>query len=210
MRKPKEPEVNRARIVAAAMAEFAARGFKGASMDAIAARTRTTRRMINYYFGGKEPLYLAILEHVYRGIREAEQRLSLEHLSPVDAMRHVVGFTFDYYVSHPAFVSLVVAENQAGGRYMRKSRAMRSLNVSIIDTLAKVIARGQREGSFRPDADPVDVHMAISALGFFNIANQHTFGLIFGRDLGARGDVARRRALVTDIVLGYLAAGERA
>src|SRR5262249_23744314 len=85
MRKPKEPEVNRARIVAAAMAEFAARGFKGASMDAIAARTRTTRRMINYYFGGKEPLYLAILEHVYRGIREAEQRLSLEHLSPVDA-----------------------------------------------------------------------------------------------------------------------------
>jgi AcrR family transcriptional regulator len=206
MRKPKQPEANRARILAAAMEEFAARGIKGASMDAIAARTQTTRRMINYYFGSKEKLYLAILEHVYRGIREAERRLALEHLSPVDAIRHVVGSTFDYYVAHPTFVSLVVAENQARGRYMRKSRAMRSLNVSIIDTLAAVIARGQRDRSFRPNVDPVEVHMAISALGFFNIANQYTFSTIFGYELGAKGDVDRRRELVTDIILSYLCA----
>jgi len=44
MRKPKAPEANRARILAAATSEFAARGFKGASMDAIAARTATTAR----------------------------------------------------------------------------------------------------------------------------------------------------------------------
>jgi hypothetical protein len=81
---------------------------------------------------------------------------------------------------------------------------MRSLNVSIIDTLAAVIARGQRDGSFRPGIDPVEVHMAISALGFFNIANQYTFGTIFGVELGGKGDVARRRELVTDIVLSFL------
>src|SRR5438445_13374747 len=80
MRKPKAPEANRARIVQAAIDEFASRGFKGASMDAIAARTHTTRAMINYYFGGKEKLYLSVLERVYSEIREAESELDLDHL----------------------------------------------------------------------------------------------------------------------------------
>src|SRR6267142_1179758 len=82
MRKPKAPEANRARIVAAAIDEFAARGFKGASMDAIAARTHTTRALINYYFGSKEKLYLSVLERVYAEIREAEGALDLDHLRP--------------------------------------------------------------------------------------------------------------------------------
>src|SRR5678816_4561677 len=128
MRKPKAPEANRARIVMAALDEFASRGFKGASMDAIAARTDTTRALINYYFGGKEKLYLAVLEHVYAEIREAEGLLDLDHLAPADAIRRIVQFTFDYYLSHEGFVRLVVAENQARGRHFRKSKAMRTLN----------------------------------------------------------------------------------
>src|SRR5436190_23369598 len=86
MRKPKAPEANRARMVAAAIDEFAARGFKGASMDAIAARTHTTRALINYYFGSKEKLYITVLEQVYGEIREAESQLDLDHLAPVDAV----------------------------------------------------------------------------------------------------------------------------
>src|SRR5580765_322710 len=113
MRKPKAPEENRARIVAAATDEFAARGFKGASMDAIAARTDTTRALINYYFGSKEKLYLAVLERVYAEIREAERALDLEHLAPVEAISCIVEFTYDYYVGHEYFVRIVVAENQA-------------------------------------------------------------------------------------------------
>src|SRR5687767_15308338 len=109
MRKPKAPEANRASIVAAAIDEFAARGFKGASMDAIAARTHTTRGLINYYFGGKEKIYLAVLEHVYAEIREAETLLDLDHLSPDDAVRSIVHFTYNYYLEHPGFVRLVVA-----------------------------------------------------------------------------------------------------
>src|SRR6476619_5275833 len=96
MRKPKDPAANRARIVQAAREEFAARGFKGASMDAIAARTRTTRAMINYYFGAKEQLYVGVLEQVYTEIRKAEAVLELDHLSPVEAMRRIVDFTFRY------------------------------------------------------------------------------------------------------------------
>ena len=204
MRKPKAPDANRASIVAAAIEEFAARGYKGASMDAIAARTRTTRALINYYFGAKEKLYIAVLEHVYTEIREAEGELDLDHLAPVDAIRRIVEFTFNYYLEHQGFVRLVVAENQARGRHLRKSKVMGALNRPIIERLAGVIARGQAEGRFRPGVDPVEVHKAIAALGIFNVANQYTFGSIFQRDMGARGDVARRRDIVAEIILSDL------
>ncbi len=144
MRKPKAPEANRAGILAAAVAEFASRGFKGASMDAIAARTSTTRALINYYFGSKEKLYLAVLERVYAEIRDAEHLLDLDHLPPVEAICRVVEFTYNYYVEHEDFVRLVVAENQARGRHMKKSAAMRTVNRPIIETLAGPSSRGAR------------------------------------------------------------------
>jgi AcrR family transcriptional regulator len=207
MRKPKAPEANRARIVAAAIEEFAARGFKGASMDAIAARTHTTRALINYYFGSKEKLYIAVLEQVYGEIREAEGKLDLDHLAPAEAVRRIVEFTYTYYVEHEGFVRLVVAENQARGRHLRKSKMMRTLNRPIIERLARVIERGRAEGRFRRDADAVEMHKAIAALGMFNVTNQYTFGAIFQREMGRKGDVARRRELVADLILSYLTRG---
>jgi AcrR family transcriptional regulator len=209
MRKPKAPEANRASIVAAAIDEFAARGFKGASMDAIAARTHTTRALINYYFGSKEKLYIEVLEQVYAEIREAEGKLDLDHLAPADAVRRIVEFTYNYYLTHEGFVRLVVAENQARGRHLRKSRAMRTLNRPIIERLSRVIARGQAEGRFRPDVDPVEIHKSIAALGMFNVTNRYTFGAIFQRDMGAQGDVARRRDIVADMMLSFLTTFQR-
>ena len=207
MRKPKAPAANRASIVAAAIDEFAARGFKGASMDAIAARTDTTRALINYYFGSKEKLYIAVLEQVYAAIREAEGKLDLDHLAPLEAVRRIVEFTYTYYLEHEGFVRLVVAENQAHGRHLKKSAAMRSLNRPIIDRLARVIVRGQAEGLFRKDVDPVEIHKSIAALGMFNVTNQYTFGAIFQREMGAKGDVGLRRAMVADLILSYLTRG---
>jgi AcrR family transcriptional regulator len=207
MRKPKAPAANRAGIVAAAIDEFAARGFKGASMDAIAARTHTTRALINYYFGSKEKLYIAVLEQVYGEIREAEGKLDLDHLAPVDAVRRIVEFTYHYYVEHEGFVRLVVAENQARGRHLKKSAMMRTLNRPIIERLARVIERGQAAGLFRRDADPVEVHKAIAALGMFNVTNQYTFGAIFQREMGAKGKLDRRCEMVNDFILSYLTRG---
>src|SRR5205809_6415089 len=151
MRKPKAPEANRARILKAAIDECASRGFKGASMDAIAARTHTTRALINYYFGGKEKLYLAVLEHVYAEIRQAEDELDLDHLPPLEAIRRIAYVTSDYYLAHEGFVRLVVAENQPSSPPLRKSAAIRTLTPPIIDTRARVLARGQKDGVFRPD-----------------------------------------------------------
>jgi AcrR family transcriptional regulator len=204
MRKPKAPEANRGRILAAAVAEFASRGFKGASMDDVAARTDTTRALINYYFGSKEKLYREVLERVYAEIRDAERQIDLDHLPPIEAIARIVEFTYNYYVTHEDFVRLVVAENQARGRHLRKSAAMRKLNRPIIDALGGVLSRGQAQGIFRTDIDPIDVHMSIAALGMFNVTNQFTFGAIFQRAMGATGDVARRRRMVVDIVVSWL------
>jgi AcrR family transcriptional regulator len=204
MRKPKAPEANRSRILAAAVAEFASRGFKGASMDDVAARTETTRALINYYFGSKEKLYREVLERVYAEIRDAERQIDLDHLPPIEAIARIVEFTYNYYVTHEDFVRLVVAENQARGRHLRKSAAMRKLNRPIIDALGGVLSRGQAQGIFRTDIDPIDVHMSIAALGMFNVTNQFTFGAIFQRAMGATGDVARRRRMVVDIVVSWL------
>lgn len=204
MRKPKAPQANRARILMAAIAEFAAKGYEGASMDAIAARTKTTRALINYYFGSKERLYAAVLERVYAEIREAETKLDLELLTPVEAIRRIIEFTYDYYVAHEYFVRLVVAENQAKGRHIRRSPDIWAVNRPILDRLARFIERGQADGAFRRDVDPLDVHMAIAALGMFNVTNQYTFGTIFQRPMGAKGDVPSRRAMVADIIVRWL------
>src|SRR5687768_16464977 len=209
MRKPKAPEANRAGIVTAAIDEFAARGFKGASMDAIAARTHTTRALINYYFGSKEKLYIAVLEQVYAEIREAEGKLDLDHLAPGDAVRRIVEFTYGYYLEHEGFVRLVVAENQARGRHLRKSKAMRTLNRPIIERLSLVIERGQAQGRFRPDVDPVEIHKSIATLGMFNVTNRYTIGDIFQREMGREGDVARRRDIVADMILSFLTTFQR-
>jgi AcrR family transcriptional regulator len=205
MRKPRDPEQTRGDILLAATQEFAARGLKGARVDAVAKRTRTTRAMIYYYFKSKEELYLSVLENAYRGIREAEKTLDLAHLEPVEAMRRLVAFTFDYYQTHPTFVELVVAENQAGGRYIKKVTRMHRLNVSIIDTISAVLHVGAIDGVFRSGIDPVDVHMTIAALGWYQIAKRHTIGYMYDRDMGSRAHIEHARALVTEIVLRFLA-----
>ena len=203
MRKPKDPEKTRADILRAATAEFATRGLEGARIDAIARQTHTTRAMIYYYFESKEGLYLAVLEAAYRGIRDAEKSLDLSHLAPDDGLRALVAFTFDYYQAHPEFVALVVAENQAGGRHLTTMKSIRKLNVSIIDTIDDVLARGRRAGRFREGFDAVDLHMTIASLGWFQVANRHTFGHLFGRDFTDAETVARHRALATEVVMQF-------
>ena len=204
MRKPKAPEENRASIVAAAIDEFAARGFKGASMDAIAARTHTTRALINYYFGSKEKLYIAVLEQVYAEIREAEGALDLDHLAPVDAIRRIVEFTFDYYLAHKGSCARRGREPGEGPPSQEVESHAHAEPADHRPARARHRARARREGRFRPEVDPVEVHKAIAALGIFNVTNQYTFGSIFQRDMGAKGDVARRRDIVAEIILSDL------
>jgi AcrR family transcriptional regulator len=200
-----DPDRTRQDILDVATEEFASAGFSGARVDRIAERTRTSKRMIYYYFGSKEGLYLAALEKVYGELRAAEMSLDAAPESPADALRRLIELTFDYQQAHPEFVRLVNTENVNFGRYIEQSQAIRTLNVSIIDVVASILQRGQDQGLFRSDLDPVDVHMLISAFCFFRVSNQYTFGIIFQRDLSSPELRQRHRTMISEVVLGWLA-----
>ena len=185
-----DPEGTRRNIVEVATREFAQKGYGSARVDAIAARTRTSKRMIYYYFGSKEGLYLAVLEEAYGAIRRTEAMLDLDSLAPEEALRTLIGSTFDYYQKHPEFVRLVMNENIMDGVHMARSKAIGKLNVTVIDATRRIVARGQKAGVFRRGIDPIELHMSISALGIFNVANRATFSLIFKRDMTSRKALA--------------------
>jgi AcrR family transcriptional regulator len=199
-----DPEGVKCNILEVATAEFAANGFSGARVNEIASLTRTSKRMIYYYFKSKKGLYLAVLENAYRNIREVEANLALDSLDPEMAMKALVGYTFDYQNAHPEFVRLVMIENIHEAVHLRNSKAIQGLNVRIIDTLKRIIARGQRTGSFRKGLDPIDLHLTISALAFFNVSNKATFSAIFDFDMASMKALAIRRAQVVDVVMRYV------
>ncbi|MFY9182783.1 MAG: TetR/AcrR family transcriptional regulator [Limnohabitans sp.] len=174
-----DPARTMAEILAVATHEFADKGLTGARIDAIAAATRTSKRMIYYYFGSKDGLYLAVLEEAYRRMRAIESDLHLDDLPPMDALKKLVEFTYDHHRDNEDFIRLVMNENIQRGDYLRKSQSIQQLNTNAIASVKAVYDRGVAQGVFRAGLDPVDIHSAISAFTFFNVSNRHTFGLIF-------------------------------
>ena len=201
-----DPEGTRRDILAIATEEFALNGLSGARIDEIAARTRSSKRMIYYYFGDKEGLYLRALENAYRLVREGENDLDTAGLSPVDALRRLVEFTFDHHHQHEEFIRMVMIENIHHGQYLERSEAIRALNETAIDHIAGIYQRGVSAGVFRAGIDPVELHWQVSALCFFNVSNRATFSKIFGRDFGAEASQASLRRNAVEMVLRYVAA----
>jgi len=196
-----DPEQTRRDILSIATDEFANKGLSGARIDEIAARTRTSKRMIYYYFGSKEGLYIAVLEDAYRNIRNIERDLDIDGLPPEDALRALVEFTFDRHQENPAFVRLVSNENLHRGRHIGQSGNIARLNVPAIDKVRQIVERGRSTGVFRQDVDPVDLHMSISALCFYQVSNRYTFSAIFHADMTDPKALAVRRKNVADMIV---------
>ncbi len=202
----RDADRTRSEILAIATHEFADKGYAGARVDEIAAKTRTTKRMIYYYFGGKEQLYIAVLERAYAGIRTLEQQLDVEHLGPVEAIRQLAALTFDHHEAHPDFIRLVSIENIHRAQHIARSEILSGLADPALDVLARILQRGSAEGLFREDIDPIDVHMMISAFCVFRTANRYTFKAIFKRDMLDPGRREHYRQMLGDLILEYLSA----
>jgi AcrR family transcriptional regulator len=202
----RDAERTRAEILAVATQEFSERGLAGARVDEIAAKTRTTKRMLYYYFGSKQGLYLAVLERSYLGIRALESNLEVDDLHPAAAMRALTDLTFDHHEAHPDFIRLVSIENVHHAEHLRSSPILSGLAAPAVDVLGRILAKGRDAGLFRDDVDTLDVHMVISAFCIFRTANRFTFQAIFDRDMldPARRDHHRR--MLGDLVVEYLTA----
>jgi len=203
-----DPQGTKQNILEIASEEFALNGLSGARIDEIAARTRSSKRMIYYYFGDKEGLYLSALENAYRLVREGESKLDIDGLSPIDALTRLVEFTFDHHHQHEEFIRMVMIENIHHGQYLDRSKAIRELNVTAIDYISKIYARGVADKVFRTGIDPVELHWQISALCFFNVSNRATFSKIFDRDFGAAAALDRLRKNSVEMVLRFVTRNE--
>jgi AcrR family transcriptional regulator len=205
----RKPDAGRTRadILSVARAEFVEHGLNGARVDAIAERTRTTKRMIYYYFGSKEGLYSAVLEQAYADIRSNEASLALEDLDPVTALRRLIEFSFDYEDAHPDFVRLIAVENIHQAQYLKRLPTIQSVNANVIATLDSILRRGRAQGQFARECGAVDVHLMISGLCFYRVSNRHTFGAIFGCDLSAPEVRERHKSMIVEAVVGWVRAG---
>ena len=191
-------------ILEAATAEFTSKGLDGARIDEIARRSGVNKRMIYHYFGDKDGLYLAVLEAAYVGIRSAELGLKLADKDPVDGMRELILFTWQYFIDHPEFLSLLGTENLHRSAYLKKSKRIRDLHSPLVGMIADLLERGARQKVFRKGIDPVDLYITIAALGFFYMSNRHTLSTIFGRDLATPANLETRGRHIVEVVLAYL------
>jgi AcrR family transcriptional regulator len=203
-RPARDSERTQAAILSAATQEFARHGLGGARVDRIAARARTNKRMLYYYFGGKDDLCLAVLEAAYARIREAEKTLSLLDVPADEGVRRLVRFTWQYYLENPEFLTLLNSENLHRAEHLRRSREVRAMNSPLIETLAQVLRRGHREGLFRAGVDPLQLYISIAALSYFYLGNNHTLSAVFGRDLTTAAARDERLAHMVDVIMGYL------
>jgi AcrR family transcriptional regulator len=173
-------------------------------VDRIALRAKANKRMLYYYFGSKENLFLAVLERAYESIRAEEQKLRLTDLPLAEGVTQLIVFTWNYFLAHPEFMTLLNSENLHRARHLKRSRKIEAMHSPLVATLSEVLARGAREGVFRDGVDAVQLYVSIAALGYFYLSNNHTLSTIFGRDLLAASAKAARLAHIKALVLGYL------
>lgn len=205
----RDPDTTRLRILEAAMHEFAAHGLAGARVDRIAARSGANKGMLYYYFGDKDDLFGSVLEHVYLGIRSAEQGLRLLDHRPVEAVTRLIEFTWRYYLEHPEFLTLLNSENLHRARHLKRSRNIRATNLPIVETLTEILRRGEAEGIFRSGVDPVQLYISIAGLSYFYLSNNHSLSEAFARDFSTARQRAARLAHMITLVIGFLTGGEK-
>jgi TetR/AcrR family transcriptional regulator len=200
----RDPDRTRAAILAAAVHEFSQRGYEGARVEAITRRAKVNKRMLYHYFGGKDGLYLAVLEGRYADIRSAEEKLDLTHREPVESMRQLIRFTWNYFLDHPEFLSILATENQHRARFVAQSERIVQLNSPLIDALRLVLAHGAAAGIFKRGIDPVQLYISIAALGYFYLSNRWTLSAIFRRNLVGEAELADWGGHIETMILAYL------
>ena len=192
-------------ILTVGLAEFAARGLAGARVDAIAARTHTSKRMIYYHFESKEGLYTAVLDHAYRLVRgDAFNASQLRARPPLEGLIELVGHAFDSHCEHPEFVRLVMYENLQGAHVISQLPDIARLNQQGLDMVADLLARGQAEGSMRKGILARDVYMLYIGQCFHFVSNRSSVQAVLGSGQDPDAERAARRAGVIESVRRFV------
>jgi AcrR family transcriptional regulator len=188
-------------ILQAAVKVFAERGLGGGRISLISRAARSNERMIYYYFGSKEKLFIAVLETIYRDMWRAESALDLDLADPAKALERNVQFTMDHYLAHPEMLALLNNENLHRGRYASKAKRMKDLSSPALELMGQICSRGIEQGVFRPGIAPLNVYLSILALNYFYVSNRYTLSSFLGIDLMDPHHLSAWRAWVAEAVM---------
>lgn len=196
-----QAQQTRQKILKAAIKVFAKSGFAGGRVDSISKLAKSHDRMIYYYFGSKEKLFVEVLETLYEQFNEAERRLQLDTSDPVAALSRIVDFTWRYYLTHPEFVALLGSENLHRGIHVKKSVNVKSMSDATLSMLQPVLEAGQQQGLFREDISVRNLYLMIASLGYFYNSNRYTLSSFLGENLMTADALVDWQAFITDAVL---------
>ena len=202
--KLRDSERSKAAILMAARQEFSRHGLGGARMERIAGEAGVDKKLVFYYFKGKDNLFAAVLESTYVEIRDAQLYLDLQGMPPLQALRRLVEFTWDYYIAHPEFITLLNSENLHLARHLKDSQRIRELNSPLQKTLADILERGQKQGLFRAGIDPVQLYITMAGCAYFYLSNIHTLSAGFNRDFASPKLLTQRLTHITEVISAYV------
>ncbi|QET06352.1 MULTISPECIES: TetR/AcrR family transcriptional regulator [Cupriavidus] len=202
--KPRDAAATREKILQMAAKEFASKGYDGARVDSIVARSKISKNLVYHYFESKEALFIEVMERAYSAMRERQNQFGELGDHPVEDMRTLIVQTIRHFIDHPEFIQLLSTENLYKAEHIRKSKVIPAMFNPLRSALAQILERGKAQGLFRPDADWVDLYVSISGLGSYSISNRYTLSFVLDVDLGAKERVEARLRHVCDMVMTYL------
>jgi AcrR family transcriptional regulator len=194
-------QATRETLLKAAIKVFGKQGLNGARVEQISRAAKSHDRMIYYYFGSKEALFVAVIEETYRRFNEAEARLALDLSQPLRALRDVIAFMWGYYQKHPEFITLLNSENLHRGRHIGKSSKAGEYSSPALEVLSRVLGSGVEAGLFRPGLRARDVYLMIASMGYFYLSNRYTLSTFLGETLEDPAALAQWQQFITDAVL---------
>ncbi len=188
-------------ILRAATKIFAKHGFSGGRIDEISKAAKSYDRMIYYYFGSKEDLFIAVLEDMYRKFNEAEMALDLSSDHPEESLKAVIAFMWNFYQRNPEFITLLNDENLHRGKHISKSLRAREYSSPAIQIIEQLMESGVREKVFRSGVAARDVYLMIAAMNYFYLSNRHTLSAFLGEKLESPEALAHWQGFVVESVL---------
>jgi AcrR family transcriptional regulator len=202
--RPSGQVATRDNILRAAIAVFAKSGFAGGRVERISKAANSTDRMIYYYFGSKERLFVAVLETIYKELGAAEAALDLSGLDADRALREIIRFTWDHYLAHPEMLTLLSNENLHQGKHLKRSKRVKELSFPLMSILSDVLARGVKQKIFRPGIDARDLYIAMCSLGYFYLSNKFTLSAFLGANLMATSALEHWRDIMESVILRFV------
>jgi AcrR family transcriptional regulator len=197
-------ENTRERILRVAIAEFSEKGYSGARVDVICKLSRANPRMIYHYFGGKDHLYIAVLEQVLGELRTEELKLDVAHVAPIDGMMQLFDFTYEHFGGHPELIHLLSGENLLKARFLRQSVKTPIIASPLIRLIDELLRRGEKEGDFRRGIDPLQLYVTMVGFAYFHRSNAYTLSVIFRSDILAPAWQAAHKRYAKEMVLRFL------